>query len=388
MSHKIITQYDSFPFELPLILDGATGTNLIKAGMPSGVCPETWILENPETLVSLHRAYEAAGSDAVYAPTFGGNAITLASHKVTADKAEIINGALASMARSATRCLIGGDVSPTGRMMYPLGNMTFEIASDIYAQQAKSMSKSCDFFVTETNISLAEARAAVYGIRSVSDKPVFATISVSENGRTLCGDTPLASLISLAHAGVSAFGLNCSCGPESMIGLLSGLVPFSMALGVPLIAKPNAGKPHDVNGQTVFDMGADEFASHIADAVGSGIMIVGGCCGTSPEYISAIKEKLNTVKVMPSAAQPDVSRLAATNSAVCEITADAEIMSVGDFIDGDESAVVNLKSRADADELIENMYMLPAPFAVCGDCNAIDIISRKYCGYAPILQRI
>jgi len=191
--------YPNFPaeFPLPFILDGATGTALMKRGMPSGACTEEWVLENPDALREVQRGYRENGSDAVYAPTFGANAPTLSRHKIKENVAEL-NKRLAALSVEPGR-LTGGDLSPTGLFIEPYGDTPFDDVVDIYAEQAKGLCEAgVDFFIAETMINLNELRAAVMGVRSVSDKPIFATLTVDERGRTMSGDSLEAAFVVLA----------------------------------------------------------------------------------------------------------------------------------------------------------------------------------------------
>ena len=186
--------FHKFPKELPLpaLMDGATGTTLMKLGMPKGVCAEKWALEHPEAVREMQEGYVEAGSDVLCSPTFGANAPTLKRHGV--EGAYELNRELC--ARSAfiheKGRKLAGNMSPTGLFIEPWGETPFETVAGIYAEQARGQRDSgADIFYTETNISLSEARAAITGIRRATDKPIFATVTIGENGRTLSGETPL-----------------------------------------------------------------------------------------------------------------------------------------------------------------------------------------------------
>ena len=252
----------SFPFHLPLILDGATGTNLIAAGMPSGVCVEQWILEHPEKLLALQRAFLEAGSNAVMAPTFGANREKLAAYGLQ-DQVEEINLKLVALSKEAAEpfhALVGGDVSPAGVMIEPYGDLTFDELYDIYLEQIRALKKAgVDFIALETQMSLADLRAGVLAAKEAG-LPVFATITVEDNGRTIMGTKFLPVLITLQALGAAAVGLNCSTGPEVMEELLEGAVSHAQ---VPLIAKPNAGKPSQED-PAVYPLSPAEFAEKMA----------------------------------------------------------------------------------------------------------------------------
>ena len=256
--HEIFHRFPK-EFPLPMLLDGSTGTSLMRCGMPNGACPESWVLEHPDAIQKIQRGYVDAGSDALYTPTFGANSPTLKRNHL--DGADRINRELAELTVGRAR-LTGGDMSPTGLFIEPFGDATFDEVAGIYAEQASALDASgVDFFIVETNISLQEVRAAVTGIKQVSSKPVFVTMTVDDNGRTLSGDRLDCCLVALAELGISAFGTNCSQGPDKMLELLRGLTQLSVSLGIPLIAKPNAGMPHESpDGSRHFDLDAESFA--------------------------------------------------------------------------------------------------------------------------------
>lgn len=281
----------SFPFGLPLILDGATGTELQKRGMPVGACPESFVLSNPETIIDIQRAYVEAGSEAVLAPTFGCNRASLKRydlHKMTRE----YNLRLVDITRSAVgdRTLIGGDMSPCGLMMEPLGEYSFDDIAEIYAEQAESLLEAgVDFFMPETQMSEQEAKAALSGIRSISDKPVFVSFTLSAVGTTLWGEKLSDIAPSFEALGASAFGVNC-CGDLKLIETV--LAEIREVVNIPVIAKPNAGMPRESGGLLVYDMTAAELAQFAARLAGAGALIIGGCCGTSYEHIAEIAEAL------------------------------------------------------------------------------------------------
>ena len=236
--------------KFPLILDGATGTQLQKRGFDSSICAEDWVLQHPDVIPEVQSSYIEVGSKVVYAPTFGANRAKLESHGIFNQVAEY-NGKLVAISKNAVggRAWVAGDIAPTGQFMYPLGDATFEDLVEIYTEQAAAMEKAgVDLFVIETQMTLPEARAAVLAVKSVSKKPVFVTFTCDENGKTLTGTDVTAALVVLQGMGVDAFGLNCSTGPDKMLTQLRRLKEYA---AVPLIAKPNAGVPQVVDGKTV-----------------------------------------------------------------------------------------------------------------------------------------
>ena len=272
-----------------LILDGATGTELQKRGMPSGVCPEVWALENPEVPRAIHRAYREAGADILYTCSFGGNPFKLAEYG--RKDVEDINRNLARLARSSVddRALIAGDMGPSGRFIDPFGDVPFDKAMEAFRDQARGLKEGeVDLFVIETQMDIQEARAALLGVREVWDGFIMVTMTFEGGGRTLNGTSPEAALITLQSLGADAVGINCSTGPEEMVDVIRRMKKLSR---VPLIAKPNAGMPVYREGQTVFPMDAETFAPFIRDFAEAGANFFGGCCGTTPEHIRLVSRQ-------------------------------------------------------------------------------------------------
>ena len=275
----------------PLLLDGATGTEFVKRGMPGGVCPEMWALEHPEAVASVQHAYRDAGSDIVYIPSFGGNRAKLQEYGLQ-DRVAEINRRLAEISvANMPETLMFGDIAPTGRFVEPFGDLAFEDAVAIFREQAQALKEGgAAGFVIETMLDIQEARAALLGIREAApDMPVMMTLTFDESGRTLTGCDPVAALITAQSLGADAFGCNCSTGPEQMIGLIRKMKPYAE---IPLIAKPNAGMPKLQDGKTVFDLMPEDFGRQTAAMVEAGASIVGGCCGTSPAHIAALHKAL------------------------------------------------------------------------------------------------
>ena len=278
-----------------LFLDGATGTNLMKAGMPAGVCPEQWILEHKDIMFDLQKRYAEAGADIVYAPTFTGNRIKLADYGL-GDRIEEINTELVKLTKEAAKgALVAGDITMTGRQLKPIGDLDFEELIEVYKQQITILEKAgCDLLVVETMMSLQECRAALIAAGEVSKLPVMVTLTFEADGRTLYGSDAASSAITLEALGACAIGANCSTGPDKMQEIIRNMASVT---SIPIIAKPNAGLPSvDANGNTEYDMGAEEFVSEMELLVNAGASIIGGCCGTTPEYIKGLKDKYKDVK--------------------------------------------------------------------------------------------
>jgi len=271
-----------------LFLDGATGSNLIKKGLPSGICTEDWIIKNPETIIELQKAYVDAGSDIVYAPTFSANSVKFKEFGFYEKQEEMIFK-LVELSKTAVqgKALVFGDVTMTGEQLKPMGNMDFEELINIYKEQIGLLARAgVDGIGIETMMSLQETRAALIAAKEVCDLPVIATISIENDGRTLYGTDVLSAAVCLERLGASAFGLNCSTGPDKMV---EAIKIISSNVNIPVIAKPNAGLPAlDEEGNAIYDMGVDDFTRLMKPLLEAGASIIGGCCGTTPDYIKAI----------------------------------------------------------------------------------------------------
>ena len=278
----------------PVLLDGATGTNLQKAGMPVGVCPEQWILENSEVLVNLQKQYVEAGTDILFAPTFTASRIKLKEYGLE-DHLEEMNRKLVALSKEAakgTDALVAGDLTMTGEQLYPLGDLMFEDLVNVYKEQAKIIADAgADLFVVETMMSLQESRAALIAAKETCpDIPVMVTMTFESDGRSLFGTDAATAAIVLSSLGADAVGANCSTGPDQMAEVIRRMAKVT---DIPIIAKPNAGLPSlDEKGQTVYDMGPEEFGADMELLLDAGAQILGGCCGTTPEHIRKMTHRL------------------------------------------------------------------------------------------------
>lgn len=274
----------------PLLLDGATGSNLMAAGMPRGVCTETWILKHRDILKELQQSYVNAGSRVLYAPTFGANRMNLSLHHLEEHIKEM-NDALVSLARESAKdmAFVAGDITTTGKMMEPAGDLTYETAFEVYKEQISYLSQAgVDFIIAETMINIEETLAAVDAASQVCDLPVLCSMTVEADGSIFSGGNAVEAALALESAGASAVGINCSVGPDQLVSVVRNI---KEAVSIPVIAKPNAGMPViDDKGNAVYSMGAAEFAKHMKVLVENGASIIGGCCGTTPEYIKAVAE--------------------------------------------------------------------------------------------------
>jgi len=271
-----------------LVADGATGTMLQAAGLPTGTPGEAWILGRPEEIIKLHRAYLDAGSQLILTSTFGGTRARLKKAGLAAQVDEI-NRRAAELARQAAgdEVYVAGDIGPTGEMMTPIGRLTYEAAVEVFAEQAQALAAGgVDFVYIETMSDLQEAKAAVEGAQQACDLPVFCTFSFDTHGRTSMGVSPAQAAQAMAALGVPAVGANCGHAPEEVLDFLPQM--RDAAPDAYLIAKPNAGLPRMVNRQVVYDASPDRMADLARRYVKLDARIVGACCGSSPDHIAAI----------------------------------------------------------------------------------------------------
>ena len=292
-----------------LYLDGATGSNLVKAGMPSGVCPEQWILEHQDVMLQLQKDYVQAGTNILYAPTFTANRVKLAEYHLEKNMTSMIRDLVAISKNAAESTpghpvYVAGDLTMTGEQLKPMGKMELETLIDIYKEQILCLvDAGADLLVVETMMSLAETRAALIAAKEVCDLPVIATLTFEADGRTLFGTDAKTAAIVLESLGASAIGANCSTGPAQMESIISEMVSHTR---IPVIAKPNAGLPFlDENGTTCYNMEAEEFAEEMEVLVNAGATILGGCCGTTPEFIRQIHERFGTDAKVAASRRPD-----------------------------------------------------------------------------------
>ncbi len=271
-----------------IYLDGATGSNLQEKGLVPGVCPESWILEHPEALIDLQKAYVEAGTNILYAPTFTSNRMKLAEYGLQ-DSVSEINHKLVALSKEAAggKALVAGDITMTGQQLAPIGTLDFEQLIYVYKEQILALADAgADLLVVETMMSLQEARAALIAAKETCELPVMVTLTFEADGKTLFGTDPVTAMVVLQSLGADAVGVNCSTGPKEMAEVVSRMHDVAQ---VPVIAKPNAGLPAlSADGKTVYDMDAESFGEQMKALAAAGATIMGGCCGTTPEHIAML----------------------------------------------------------------------------------------------------
>ncbi len=303
------------------LFDGGMGTMLQERGLQAGGKPELLNLSAPEVVRDIHAAYVESGADIITTNTFGAS-----RHKLGCDPAPYIEAAV-RLAREAGASLTALDIGPLGAMLQPMGEMPFELACDLFAEQVEAgVRAGADLILVETMSDLLECKAAVLAAKEHSNLPVFATMTFGADGRTFLGTEPRTAAVTLTALGVDAVGINCSLGPRELLPMVREMVRCTH---LPLVVQPNAGLPKLVDGQTVFQVGAEEFADCMAAFLEEGAAILGGCCGTTPRHIAAVKALLTGRR--PTQRQPDgICRLAGWQRVV-EMTADS-IATVGERV--------------------------------------------------------
>lgn len=273
-----------------LFFDGGTGTVLQSMGLKAGEVPESWNLTNREKIVALHKSYLDAGCNIIKTNTFGINKDKYDNFR------ELIIAAL-DCAKEAVEgydnAFIAYDIGPTGRLLEPLGDLAFEDAVDIFAENIKvAKENGADLVLIETMNDSYETKAAVLAAKENCDLPVFVTNAYDESGKLMTGASPEAMIALLEGMGVDALGMNCSMGPDMMLKIIDKFVDNA---SVPIIINPNAGLPSVVDGKTVFTTDANEFSDYMVQMAEKGACILGGCCGTTPQYIKMTKEKVKDI---------------------------------------------------------------------------------------------
>ncbi len=277
--------------EKGLLFDGAFGSLLMQRGLPSGVTPELWCLEHPEVVTGIHADYVAAGADVITTNTFGASAQKLKKNGLE-KRVEEINRCMVEAAKAAAQPgnFIAGDIGPMGEMMAPYGLIGFEEAVAVFAEQVACLETAgVDLYIIETMFDLNEALAALKGALQVTRKPVFVTLTFEQNPTgfaTLMGNQVSNAMQALVGAGAAAVGANCSIGSDKMVRLAEMI---RAAVSVPVIIQPNAGIPVLRNGLLHYPEDVAIYTRNLMVIKSAGVEIIGGCCGTTPDYIRAIR---------------------------------------------------------------------------------------------------
>ena len=298
MSNKTMS-FKEFLKENSVLLDGGMGTLLQAKGLRAGEHPELWNITRPEIITDIHKSYFDAGSNVVCTNTFGANCLKFSPDELE----EIVSKAVqnAKLARdlstSEKEKFIALDIGPSGKLLRPLGDLDFEEAVEVFAKTVRlGVKYGVDLILIETMNDSLETKAALLAAKENSRLPVIVTNAYGEDGKLMTGASPAAMVALLEGMGADALGANCSLGPRQLKGVAAELLKNA---SIPVVLKPNAGLPKVENGKTVFDITADEFAEEVADLFKKGLRVAGGCCGTTPEYIEKLQEKIEGLSPLP-----------------------------------------------------------------------------------------
>ena len=374
-------------FDYPIILDGATGTELIKHGYSGKGSSEEWTLEHPEAIIRIQQGYIDAGSQIIYSPTFGANRAKM-TPLGKQDKVDEYNHRLVELSKTAAkgRALVAGDMSPTGLF---IGNsVKYNELYEIYLEQASALkSAGVDLFVIETMVSIDDASAALKAVKKVSDLPVIVSVTVDEGGRMLCGADAAAALIKMQGMGADIFGLNCSAGPSEMLTQIKRISGFSR---VPLLAKPNAGMPKMTENGPVYDIDPAEFASYAPMMAEYGVKVFGGCCGTDARHIRALCETVSGITGFADNCSGGI--LGATPREAVRFDSIPEDFPVDLHEDvrsqirtakteGVQLLGFELNTESDLDLFLKTVRRLDIPVRLSGNAELVSRASEEYPGY-------
>lgn len=273
------------------LADGAMGTMLQTMGLKPGESPDSWAICNPEAILSVHRGYVEAGAEMLTSCTFGANRIKL-SHYGLEKEVFALNAAAVKIARQAggDKVRVGGNLGPTGKLIRPLGELSFDTVFDVYAEQVAALTEAgVDYFIIQTMIDIQEMRAALLAAKQYGRVPVICQMTFEASGRTVTGTDPTTAAVTLEALGADMIGANCSLGPDQLLPVIEKMVA---ATSLPVTLRPNAGMPILRDGQTIFPLSPQQFAAWAPRIVDVGVASIGGCCGTTPSHIAAVREAL------------------------------------------------------------------------------------------------
>ncbi len=355
----------------PLIIDGAMGTELQARGLPSGGLPESFVLEHADKLRGIHEEYFAAGADIVLTNTFGATRYRLEEYPGMKERVAEINEKAVLIARAATHGdpnkFVAGDIGPSGLVLEPMGEATFERVYELFLEQAKALAKAGpDLIVIETIMDIRELKAAIIATREVYDGPIFASMFYQEGAMTMTGTDPLTHLTVALACGADGVGANCSMGPEGLLPVLAMMAENSSA---PLLVEPNAGLPALVQGKTVFPGSPEYMAEYAVEFAKIGVNIIGGCCGTNPRHIRAIADAVRKTPLAAKRKEPNESRLASRWNTV-RIGSEHPVAVVGERINPTNRKKLAASIKAhDPSVITKDAEMQVAAGALILDCN-------------------
>ena len=299
----------TFIKEKTLLFDGAMGTMLQKNGLPVGMQPEYFNFSHPEVVQKIHEEYVAAGCDVITANTFQANATKIKPEEVV----PVIKQAIA-LAKKANPRYVAMDLGPIGQLMAPMGTLTFDQAYDYFKEQVMAAEEAgADLFLFETMSDLFETKAAILAAKENTQLPIFVTMTFQADGRTFVGTDPLTAVLTLQELGIDAIGVNCSLGPKELLPTIRTLLDYAK---IPVMVQANAGLPLMQDGQTVYPISIQEYADLVAEMLQMGVRIIGGCCGTTPEFIQALRQKIQENPVVTTTPKSVTAVTSASQSVI------------------------------------------------------------------------
>jgi 5-methyltetrahydrofolate--homocysteine methyltransferase len=333
--------------ERVLFFDGGMGTMVQRAGLKAGQQPEVYNMVHPEIITSIHKAYVDAGADIITTNTFGANEYKLKGTGYTVE--EVVQQAVKLARQAAGDRWVALDIGPIGQLMEPNGTLSFDDVYNTVARQVKAGAEAgADLVIIETVADIYEMKAAVLAVKENSSLPVMCTLTYGESGRTMMGTDPLTAVNILEGLGVDALGANCSLGPKELLPIAEEILKYAH---VPVIVQPNAGLPRLENGQTVFATSPEEFATYARQMIEKGVRIIGGCCGTTPEFIKQLKEKVHDLIYRAPADLP--KRITAASSSSNTVIIGEEVRIIGERINPTgKKSIEKALLEQDFDELI------------------------------------
>lgn len=317
-----------------LVYDGSKGTMLHRYGMKGGECPELWNVTHAEDVKKVYNSYKEAGADVIQSNTFQGSRIKLEEYSLDSRTYEL-NYESIRLAKEVmgNEGFVAGSIGPIGKLFEPSGDLTFECAYETFKEQVKAIADAgADAINFETFTDLAEMRAALLAAKDVTNLPVICSIAFESNGRTLMGTDPKVAAVVLESLGADMVGTNCSLGPQHLVEIIKSM---NDVCGLPLCAKPNAGLPELVNGEAVFKESPENFSRLAAEFVKYGVRLIGGCCGTTPEFIKALKDAIEGLEV-PQLKNFDQQSFITSSVKLLDVK-ETENLKVGQISTADES---------------------------------------------------
>ncbi|EGW40791.1 homocysteine S-methyltransferase family protein [Desulfosporosinus sp. OT] len=372
----------SFIQERVLLYDGSKGVMLQRRGLTGAEASESWNLSNPEEVKNLYNQYKVAGSDVIQTNTFPGNRVTLGKHSL-GDKTYQLNFAGVKLAKEITgdSTYVAASVGPTGELLEPSGNLSFDKAYSIYTEPLKAIEDAgADLVNFETFSDLNELRAAILAAKETTKLPIIASVTFNANSRTLFGNSAEVCAIVCQSLGVAIVGANCSGGPDSLIEPIKKM--YSVA-SIPLCVKANAGMPVlDDDGKVIYHQKPEQFSSYTKEFIENGVRLIGGCCGTTPEFISAIKKELAELetpelelKFMPTIASAYNHLVLSPDKKYSVKKLSPEAVTI--LINGNLSTLVRESKSEDVDYLLLDFGNIDVSFDVWSFASEFGLLIKK-----------